>query len=133
MCYFGKLNIVSLLCSFILFVQLKIMGNVYRISRLSGLSLSVVIILSLIIEIALFLLSIVVYIISQKQFNWIKLRYILSILWIPYFIIYVLIYKQLFPITFPADNPPPVVGLLYIFILFVYPLFVAAINKIAEK
>jgi hypothetical protein len=131
---FGKLNIVSFACAFILFVQLEIMGNIYRISRLFALPISTITILSIIVELVLLVLSIIIYyFFAQKQLNGVKLRYILSVLWIPYFIIFVLIYKKLFPITLPADNSPPIVGLLYILVLAAYPFFVALINKISEK
>lgn len=131
---FIKLNIFALLYGFILFIQTELMGNVYRITRITNLGINTVSRAIGITMLIVFLISTIVLIfITSKYFNTGKLRYFLAILWIPYYIILALIFSVLIPMTYHGDEPSPATGLILLFFWFTYPFYIAIINLVCTK
>ncbi|MBS4220097.1 hypothetical protein KHA96_17430 [Bacillus sp. FJAT-49711] len=127
--YFLKLNVVSILYAFMVFVPLELMINVYRISRVTNWEIDTVNILTvvtLIVEIiggTMLLLFL-----TKKWLGSRKSNFWTAILWVAYFILFVYVFASLFPITYGGDVPNPVTGLLAIGVLIVYPFYIATLN-----
>lgn len=131
---FVKLNIFSALYAFLLLIEIESMGNIYRISRVTNLPVNTTNILVLIFDLFVFIISTIIFFyITRKYLNTGKLRYLLSLLWIPYFAVFTFIFALLLPITDPGDDPAPVLGLLFIGIFIIYPCYIAFINLISSK
>lgn len=131
---FIKLNIFALLYGFFLFIQTELMGNVYRITRITNLSINTVSRAIGITMLTVFLIStIALFFITSKYFNTGKLRYFLTILWIPYYVIFILLSMLLIPITYPGDKVAPVTGLILFCFYFTYPFYIAIINAVCTK
>jgi len=132
--YFIKLNIFALLYGFVIYIQTELMGNVYRISRITNLSIKAT---NVVIGVAMLIIFIsstfMFFFVSSKYFNKGNIRYILTVLWIPYFIIYVWLTNIIIPITSPEDKPAPVIGLILFAYYFAYPFYIAIINTISVK
>lgn len=132
--YFIKLNIFALLYGFVIYIQTELMGNVYRISRITNLSIKAT---NVAIGIAMLIIFIsstfIFFFVSSKYFNKGNIRYFLTILWIPYFIIYVWLTNLIIPITSPGDKPAPVIGLILFAFYFAYPFYIAIINAISAQ
>lgn len=124
-----KLNCVSAMYAFQFFIQLELMVNIYRISRLTHWELSTVnkVVISitavlLIIFTALLLLTIRRWMEYRKSTFWALL------LWIPYLILFVYIFVPAFPIRNPEEVPSPVLGLFIFGMIILYPVYIALVN-----
>ncbi|MDR3271688.1 MAG: hypothetical protein LBT32_09325 [Peptococcaceae bacterium] len=71
--------------------------------------------------------------ISKKYFNAGKLRYIAALLWLPYFIILLLAFSYLLPITNPQDMPLGGTGFLFMGIFLAFPIYIVVITAICTK
>lgn len=128
--YFLKLNAIAFLYGFVLFIQTELMGNVSRLSRITHwFNNTLVATLILIIFIAS---TIVFFIITTRHFSTGKLRYLVAVFWIPYYIILVLLFSYLMPMS-KQDEPPAVLGLILIATFIMYPFFIVLINAICTK
>ncbi|MGE8205519.1 hypothetical protein ACQKP0_13240 [Heyndrickxia sp. NPDC080065] len=127
--YFLKLNVVSILYAFMIFVPLELMANVYRISRLTDWDLGTVNILIDVTNIIIFIFgTILLYFLTKKWMKGRKANFWTVIIWVPYFVLLVYIFASLFPITYRGDHPNPVTGLIAIGALIVYPIYILFIN-----
>jgi hypothetical protein len=125
---------ISALYALVLLIQIEPMGNVYRITRVTNWSIITVDRLILIFNLVIFIFSTVIfYLFTRKYLSTGKSRYLLTVLWIPYFAIFTYIFSSLFPITNPGDDPAPVLGLIIIGIFLIYPFYIALINAISPK
>jgi len=126
---FGKLNIISALYALVLVIQIQPMANINRIFRITNWSFSTVYMLIAIFNIIIFIISTIVFLFfTRKYLSQVKLRFLLTLLWIPYYVIITLIYNLFSPITIRGEGPGPVVGLLFIVIFLSYPFYIAFIN-----
>lgn len=124
--FFG-LNIMSALYALALLIHFQLMGNIYRFVRISDLSFSSVILWVDVFCLIIFIIStIAFFFITKKYFNQGKIRFLQTILCVPHFIFFILISNFLFPI--PRGEEPPVLGLLFILVFFIYPFYIAFIN-----
>lgn len=131
--YFVKLNIFSVLYALILVIQTELMGNVYRISRVTNIPINTVRIAIGITVLFIFIISTIIFLlISSKYFYIGRLRYFLTILWIPYFLTIVFLFSYLIPMA-NIDEPSPVLGLILFGIYLIYPFYIAVINSISTK
>jgi|SRR5690625_89731 len=113
--YFLKLNIVSFLYALMIFIPLKLMLNVYRISRITNWEISTVNILTgITIIVEILGGTILFYFLTNKWLGGRTVNFWTVILWIPYFVFFVYVFASLFPITYGGDAPNPVTGLLAI-------------------
>ena len=131
---FGKLNIISALYALVLVIQIQPMANIYRIFRITNWSFSAVYMLIAMFNLIIFIIStIIFFFITRKHLSQKKIRYLLTLIWIPYYIIITLIYNFLTPVIVKSEEPGPVVGLLFIVIFLSYPFYIAFINLISSR
>lgn len=116
-----------------LFISIELQLNFYRIWRLSGWEPDSVNLMTGIIHIIGFVL--LIYFICYFNKKWLRQRnskYWTAILWVPYLIVFLYIFSNLFPMTNRGDTPAPVTGLIILAQLFSYPLFLAFIYFMSE-
>ncbi|WP_018752260.1 hypothetical protein [Paenibacillus sanguinis] len=124
---FFRLNGLSALYALILFVQTELMVNVYRIERITGI-INVNIYINLLIVIIFIAASFLCYFLTKRQFGKSKIKYFTTVLWIPYFLIFLLSFASLYPITNPQEKPLGGVGLVILITSIVFPIYIAIIN-----
>lgn len=130
---FGKLNIISALYALVLVIQIQPMANINRIFRITNWSISAVYMLIAMFNLIILIISTIVFLfITRKYLSQVKLRFLLTLLWIPYYVIITLIYNSFTPIIVRGEGPGPVVGLLFIVIFLSYPFYIAFINLISS-
>lgn len=127
--FFLKLNVVSILYAFMLFVPVELMLNAYRVSRLTGwnldnllIAMSIVVIIGFISSTMFLIFLTKKWMINRKSAFWSML------LWFPYLVIFVFIFVTLFPINNPADQPGPGGGIIILGALILYPFYLLLIN-----
>lgn len=119
-----------MLYALIVFIPFELLLNVYRISRLTKWSLGAVNILTIAILLAAFIGgTLLVHFLTQKWLGQRKTNFITVILWLPYFVLFVLAFAFLFPITNGGDDPGPAVGLLALGGMIVYPFCILVLNS----
>lgn len=129
---FLKLNILGVLYAFIFFIQTELLVNVYRIARITGWENDVANIIVNIATIAiLVLISILNYFLTKNLFGMRKIKYVIPVLWIPYYIIFIYIFSLVFPVTNHQEMPLPGIGILLIGMAIVYPFYISLINFFA--
>lgn len=120
-----KLNSISILYAFFLFIPIELMMNVYRIDRLTGWGIDKVIVVLGVSFIVVFVLSIILPVfLTNRWMEGRKSAYWTTVLWLPYFVLFLYAFAKLFPITYGGDDPNPVTGLLSAGAIIVYPLFI---------
>src|SRR5690625_391709 len=123
--YFLKLNAISILYGLIIFVPLELVLNIYRMSRLINWEIDTVITwVSVVIIIEVVAGTIILLILTKRWLDNRKASFWTTILWTPYFVLFVYLFASLFPITYGGDWPNPVIGLLAIGGLIVYPAYI---------
>ncbi|WP_206098826.1 hypothetical protein [Paenibacillus paeoniae] len=124
--YFWKLNLVSAIFGLLLFLCAELMVNVYRISRVWEWELGTVV--SSVDRINIGVAAIVPILGAFIVWKWLDGRvacYWSLLLWIPYFVLFVSLFAQLFPMTYQGDHPAPVTGLIIIAMTIAYPFYLA--------
>lgn len=132
--FFLKLNMVSALYAFALFISIELQVNFYRIWRLTGWQADTLDIVIVVIHFVGFFLTLFLFYFLIS--NWLegrKASYWSVILWFPYLILFVIIFAILFPITHPGDKPAPVSGLIILAQLASYPFYLLFINFIGRE
>ncbi|ACL20869.1 hypothetical protein Dhaf_2846 [Desulfitobacterium hafniense DCB-2] len=126
-----KINFFAFLYALLLFIETELLLNSYRLHRmLSWFNVKTNVLLGCVIFIVL---TIIFYSITTKYLDTGKFRYFLTVLWIPYYIILVLLFAHLVPITYPGDEPLGGVAFIILGMFFIFPLYVAAITAIGTK
>ncbi|WP_232436346.1 hypothetical protein [Paenibacillus rubinfantis] len=124
---FWKVNGVSVLYAGSLFVQVELLMNVYRLERVMGITpmdryVTVAVLLVLMIS------SVFAYVLTRFRLNPGKLKYLTTILWIPYFLLFIKGFAYIYPITDPQEVPLPAMGLVMIAACALYPLYIAVLT-----
>lgn len=127
--YILKLNIMSAMYALLIFYLVQSLGNFYRIARLTNWEMDIVnqAVVWSSLGVSLLLSALFCYL----NVRWLGLRkanYWTVLLWIPYFIGFTYVMVTLFPITHPADDPGPAVGLIVLGMLIFYPFYIAILN-----
>ena len=131
---FVKLNAFAALYGFVSCVQTEIMLNVYRFSRITGMDINRINQISVIIMAVIFTAStLLLFRLTKKHLSTGKLKYLLTILWLPYQLIFTRLIAAIFPITNAGDKANPVTGLLLLGLFLAYPFYIAVINAIAQS
>lgn len=128
---FVILNVFSALYALVLFLQLQLMGNIYWIARITNWSINTANMLVGTFNLIVFIFtSILFYLITRKYLSKVKLRFLITLLWIPYYAIFTLF---LSPAMVRGEEPPPVLGLLFIGVFLIYPFYIILINVISSE
>lgn len=126
-----KLNVLSAVYAFVLFIALELMVNVYRITRLTKWELGTVIYIGTFVYLIGFILCTILFPIIIRSWLEGRLANFWSILfWVPYFALFVIIFTSLFPLNNPGDKPSSGTGLIIIGSLISYPIYLMFINII---
>lgn len=124
-----KVNFISLFYALVLFIPIELLLNVYRISRLTGWSLDVVIIvIPLIILIGLLFST---WFIIRTMKKWLftkKHRYGLAMMWAPYFMLFYYLFSYLFPLQ-SGESWFPIFNLFIYGIIGFYAFYVVLMNR----
>ncbi|BCN30151.1 hypothetical protein bsdtb5_14460 [Anaeromicropila herbilytica] len=123
-----KLNMIAFFYGLILFIQTELALNVYRLERIF--KWFTYRFDSILIIVIFFISTIIFYVISKKLCIG-KIRYSLSILWIPYYIVLIFLFAYLFPITYPGDKPADILGIVLLGIYFIYSFYIHMINMVS--
>lgn len=127
--FFLKLNAISMIYAFILLIDNELKLNIYRISRITELSFDLTIPAIKTIQIIGFIFcTVLLYLLIRSLFQGRKLHFIGIFLWFPYYILFRILFDLLFPFTNGQDHPNPVSGLIIMFELILYPLYLAGLN-----
>jgi hypothetical protein len=130
---FIKLNIFAVFYAFVLLLQEQMLGNVSRISRMADLDITatekIIGAAVLIIFIASTLIALHI---TTKYFSTGRTVYFLSVLWVPYNLIFARLCGFLMPIS-PQDKPTPVLGFLFIAADALYPVYIALISVLSQR
>lgn len=129
--YFAKLNALGAIFALLPFIMSELLVNVYRINRITGIELKVINRVSGIFGLVAIVSSVVFFIIlSKRLLPARKANFLTSVIWFPYYCIYVSVFAAQFPMINSADAPNPVSGLVIIAGLLLYPLLLAGVNAI---
>lgn len=124
-----KLNAISALYGLLFFIEIELIANIYRISRVTGWDINRVDKMVCILNIAIFIFSTAALVFATyKYMNGINLRYFSTILWFPYLALYIYVLSSCFPITDPREQPGPGVGIIGMGSIIIYPFYIAFIN-----
>lgn len=127
--FFIKLNGVSALYALLLFIIIELMGNIYRISRITSWEIETVNMVVLYINIVVLIVFTILMVFIIR--NWMESRkstYWSVLLWFPYFMLYIEVFVSLFPIQNRGEIPNPGIGLLAFGIMMIYPLYIVLVN-----
>jgi len=129
-----KWNGWSLFFAIILFIPTEMTVNIERIIRITGLSYRMFYILDILLVILCIILFFKSICLMQEAMVRSRLTWALCLSWALYFVLMVYAMSRWFPVTRPADFPSPVLGLLLIGVLIIYPFcIIALISFLKEK
>ncbi|MDR0267982.1 hypothetical protein [Paenibacillus sp.] len=124
-----KLNMISILYAVIIFLEIELLGNMFRIARITEMSIEIVRPSILIMGIGLFLVgTILIFVLLKRKFNDTRFIHFTCLLWIPYFILFVFLFSAIYPISDPGELPSDAGGLIAIAGVIVYPLYIFIVN-----
>lgn len=128
-----KLSIVSLFNAFVLYLFFLPMGNYYRILRITGWSGGMITHLSNTFCFILILISsTTLYFLVKKYLKAGVYKYWLTLSWIPFYYVLIMLNVWLIPITEEGESPASVTGLLMLFAWILYPLYLLVITVVAD-
>ncbi|MFJ7973614.1 hypothetical protein [Psychrobacillus sp. NPDC096389] len=131
--YFGKLNLVSAYYAFMLFISIELQLNFYRIWRISEWQTGSINLMTGVIHIVGFmLLTYLIYFFNKKWLRNRNSKYWTAILWVPYLIVFLYIFANLFPITNRGDSPAPVTGLILLAQFISYPFYLSFVYFMSD-
>lgn len=105
----AKLNIFSALYALVLLIEIEPMVNIYRISRATNWPVNTTNLIILIFDFVVFVSSTILFFqLTRKHLNTGKIKYLVTLLWIPYLAVFICVFTSLFPMTNPGDDPAPV-------------------------
>lgn len=123
--YFVKMNVFALLVSIPLVIFAQIEVNVYRIASVTGTELDTVVKapwiafwIAAVLGLIFFPFHIRKNLGRYNRDGW------LLILWIPYFFLVSSTIGRLLPVMQPGEDPGPGAGMLLLFVMFFYPVYV---------
>lgn len=130
---FIKINTISVLYAFVLFISIELLINVYRISRLIGWNLDVIIfVIPLIIFIGIIVTTVLIIFMMKKWMINRKISYWSIFMWFPYFILFYGIFTYLFPLK-NGETWFPIFNLLIYVVVITYPIYIIIVNAYATS
>lgn len=131
---FVKLNILAIYYAFIMCIQTVLMVYVYYISRVTGFSIDFTVNILKVASLIIFASSTVIaFFITRKLFGSGKLKYLTTLMWLPYYLIFARLTSIILPITYRGDKPAPGAGLVLMLLIVLYPFYIALINIISAN
>lgn len=127
--FFMKLNVLSIIYAFAFFVNVELMFNVYRISRITEWNLGAVVKTTGIFTVIWFIVCAVLFYYLLK--HWMEGRrdsFWAIFLWFPYYVLFILSFAYLFPYTYGGDKSNPASGLIAIGEIIFYPVYLAILT-----
>lgn len=129
-----KLNILSAISGFLFFISIESGLNIYRIERLTGLGFATLKNIYFIFFILGFVFSTIILAVLNRKWKFGSMsRFLLSVLWFPYFYLFVHTYTALFPFTYPGDLPSAGTGFIVILGILLYPFYLILISLFSSK
>ncbi|MDP9701796.1 vacuolar-type H+-ATPase subunit I/STV1 [Paenibacillus intestini] len=131
---FNKIILCSIPSAIFLYVFYLPQLNYYRITRLTGWSNNTMSLLINVISILLLVSFVVLfYFITKRMLHDEKFKYIPTVSWIPFYIVFILINNYTIPITESGDKPSPGTGILLILSYVLLPIILAFIIGISTS
>lgn len=130
---FFRLNVISIIYAFILFIPIELIVNVHRISRVTGWNIDIVNLFIIVITFLVILFFTIISLYLSKK--WLKrdlTAYWTVLLWIPYFVLFTYLTTYVLPKPLPEDFVSPGTGLLIIGTIVLFPIYVFIINLIVK-
>lgn len=126
-----RVNGLSVCYAVFFFLQSELMVNIYRIERITGWPNvnGWAGIFSLLLFLGSTLLG---FFLSKRLKGAGKIIYFASILWLPYYLVFIRLFAHLAPITDPQEMPLPGVGVVLIGFAIVMPFYIALIQFLAS-
>jgi hypothetical protein len=128
---FLRLNAIGALYGFAYFANSELWVNAYRIKRITG--IPYVWGWSQLLIVCIYLaVTVAAYRLSKNGLGTRKIKHLLPVLWVPYAFILIRGFASLYPITDPQDEVLPAIGLVLLFVAFLYCFWIAFINFLAS-
>ncbi len=118
---FVKWNGWSLFFALMLFLPVEMTLNIERIIRITGTSYQFFYLMDFLLITVCMILFFTPIRLMQGIIVRSRLTWSFSFSWIPYFVFMSYALSQWFPVMYPTDFPSPVLGLLLIVVLAIYP------------
>ncbi|WP_394532683.1 hypothetical protein C1N83_27330 (plasmid) [Priestia aryabhattai] len=132
--YFLKLNFSSILYAVLIFINIELIFNIYRISRIIELDVAVARNIGIVIMlISVIVFSFIYYLLNRRYLADSKLNYYGTVLWIPYFVIMLILFNKLFPISNHGDQLNPIGRIVIYLGILLYPIYLAIVIALSRK
>ena len=132
--YFLKLNFSSILYAVLIFINIELIFNIYRISRIIELDVAVARNIGIVIMlISVIVFSFIYYLLNRRYLTDSKLNYYGTVLWIPYFAIMLILFNKLFPISNHGDQLNPIGRIVIYLGVLHYPIYLAIVIALSRK
>jgi len=94
--WFLKLNFSSILYAVLIFINIELIFNIYLISRIIKIDVAVARKIGVVVMLII-VFSFIYYLLNRQYLKDSKLNYFGTVLWIPYFVIMLILFNKLFP------------------------------------
>ncbi|TJZ36542.1 hypothetical protein FA002_12045 [Priestia megaterium] len=132
--YFLRLNFSSILYAVLIFINIELIFNIYRISRIIEIDVAVARNIGIVVMlISVIVFSFIYYLLNRQYLKGSKLNYFGSVLWIPYFVIMLILSNKIFPIINHGDQLNPVSRVVIYLGILLYPIYLAIVIALSKK
>ncbi|PRO64477.1 hypothetical protein C6I21_14205 [Alkalicoccus urumqiensis] len=128
---FLKLNTYALIAAIAMFLMTEIMLNIYRISNVLNISITNGSVLSLLVTFLIVIIFTFVFYRLIDPFNF--LFFTTTLVWLPYYLLFIYLFSILFPIENRGEIPPPITGLIIMAKLIGYPFYLGLIFQFKRR
>ncbi len=124
-----KLNLLSMIYAVPFFLSTELLGNIYRLSRVTGLEIGMMDRMTTVYNVVGFICATMLFVyLAHHWMEGRKAQFWSVPLSIIYLAVFIVIVRTLLPITHPGDRPNPASGLIIIVLSILYPLYLVIIN-----
>ncbi|RDZ11089.1 hypothetical protein C3744_22235 [Priestia megaterium] len=131
--YFLKLNFSSILYTVLIFINIELLFNIYRISRIIEIDVAARNIGIVVMLISVIVFSFMYYLLNRQYLKDSKLNYYGTVLWVPYFVIMLIVFNNLFPISNHGDQLNPISRIVIYLGILLYPIYLAFVIALSRK
>lgn len=124
-----KVNVISILYALSLFIAIELLLNIYRMSRVTGWNLDVILVVIPVISLMglLFSTLIITRFIKKWRLNR-SIGYWLAFSWCPYFVLFYYLFTYFFPLN-SGETWFPIFTILIYGMIVLYPFYLVIINR----